>query len=276
MTVDHTVNTVTAPNDGPRSFSWLCWLLPILPLLLWAIAHYAIPEPALFYLINHQAQSLPDVFWGFFVFLGNGWGIYSLVFPLALLAPRLLATGVLSGLIAGLASRALKLWLDFPRPASVLDNSTFHIVGNPLLHLSLPSGHTLTAFAVAAAFYFSIDAVKRKYAWILFLIAMGTGLARVAVGAHWPADVFAGACVGILSGLIGASVCNRMPDTSFDRKSRLHWIFMIGALVDAYMLSSTVLDFTTNHPYQMIGMIVLAITLFSLAAQVVADSRRRG
>jgi hypothetical protein len=50
---------------------------------------------------------------------------------------------------------------------------------------------------------------------------------------------------------------------------------MIGALLDAYMLSSTVLDFDSNHPYQVLGMIVLALTLFSLAIKVVADSRHR-
>ncbi len=275
MTVDHTVSSLKAPNDINRSFSPWYWLLPILPLLLWAIAHFTAPEPALFYFINQRTQRLSDSFWGFFVFLGNGWGLYSLVFPLVLIAPRLLAAGALSGLIAGLASRTLKLALDFPRPASVLDLSTFHIVGNPLLHLSLPSGHTLTAFAVATAFYFSINAAKRKYAWIFFLIATGTGFARVAVGAHWPADVLAGASVGILSGLLGASLCNRMHTASFTTKSRLTWIFMIGALLDAYMLSSTVLDFDSNHPYQVLGMIVLALTLFSLAIKVVADSRHR-
>ena len=268
-TVTQTIEPLSDVTN--RSFSKASWLLIGLPLLLWALVHFSVPEPSLFDVMNHQAQALPDVFWGFFVFLGNGWGLYSLVFPLTLFAPRLLAAGALSGLIAGLLSRSLKLWFDHPRPASVLDPSTFHIVGNPLLHLSFPSGHTLTAFSVATAFYFAATTNKRKPLWILFLIATGTAVARVAVGAHWPADVFAGAAIGIFSGLVGASVCNKASDRSFNRRSWVHWVFMIGAILDAYLLSTTVLDFDTNHGYQALGLTVIAITLLSLASKIIRE-----
>lgn len=63
---------------------------------------------------------------------------------------------------------------------------------------AFPSGH--------AAFYFAIATIVflyNKKAGILFFIASFLiSLGRVFVGIHWPADILAGAAVGILSGLL--------------------------------------------------------------------------
>jgi len=42
-----------------------------------------------------------------------------------------------------------------------------------------------------------------------FLVAVLVGVSRMAVGAHWPFDVLAGACVGWLAGLNGAYIAQR-------------------------------------------------------------------
>ena len=46
---------------------------------------------------------------------------------------------------------------------------------------------------------------------------------------------------------------------------------MIGAILDAYLLSTTVLDFDTNHGYQALGLTVIAITLLSLASKIIRE-----
>ncbi len=63
---------------------------------------------------------------------------------------------------------------------------------------SFPSGHTAAAFAMATTLG---DAIGNKYAkGGLYVLAAGTGWARVALLKHWPSDVVAGAAVGLLAG----------------------------------------------------------------------------
>jgi len=68
---------------------------------------------------------------------------------------------------------------------------------------SFPSGHTITAFAVA--FYIAMVTWKtpRWYAGpIAVTLAIFVGLSRIYRGVHWPTDVFAGACGGLVTACI--------------------------------------------------------------------------
>lgn len=60
-------------------------------------------------------------------------------------------------------------------------------------YTSFPSGHTVTIFALATA----LALIWRRLAWPAFAMAILVGLSRIAVGAHWPSDVLAGAWIGI-------------------------------------------------------------------------------
>lgn len=63
---------------------------------------------------------------------------------------------------------------------------------------SFPSGHTAAAFAMATTLG---DAIGNKYATAgLYVLAAGTGWARVVLLKHWPSDVVAGAAIGLLAG----------------------------------------------------------------------------
>ena len=71
---------------------------------------------------------------------------------------------------------------------------------------SFPSGHTVIAFALSAAFVLFCKKIqpRPKFWWwagTLFLIASTLiGLARIFVGVHWPFDILGGAVVGLFSG----------------------------------------------------------------------------
>lgn len=245
------------------------WLWCLLPLLCWAIVELSIYPVSLFRQINTATQQLPNLFWVGFNMLGNGWGAFALLCPLLFLAPRALMATLCAGAIAGVLSRSLKLSLQFPRPASVLDPASFHIVGNPLTSLSMPSGHTLTAFAIATALYFSVSPAKRKYAIWLFVLAALAGLARVAVGAHWPADIFAGMSIGLFSGMLGASLVQRIPNRLLVAQAWPLRLASVGAALCIYILLSDRIDFDETRPFQYMAAAVATIGLVLFLRQTV-------
>jgi membrane-associated phospholipid phosphatase len=65
-------------------------------------------------------------------------------------------------------------------------------------YASLPSGHATTAFAVLAAF----GALWPRARAVLLIYALLIAVSRVAVTAHYPTDVAAGALVGVVGALL--------------------------------------------------------------------------
>lgn len=63
------------------------------------------------------------------------------------------------------------------------------------LSASFPSGHTATAFALAAV----LSAYYPRGRWLFWSLAMLCATQRVWANAHFPSDVFAAACVGLLT-----------------------------------------------------------------------------
>jgi undecaprenyl-diphosphatase len=94
------------------------------------------------------------------------------------------------GFVIGMVTVGLKWLFQRPRPSVVLEN--IHIVGPRLTMNSFPSGHTMTAFAILAVLF----VVDRKIAWWALPLAVLVGFSRIYLGAHFPSDVFSGACIG--------------------------------------------------------------------------------
>ena len=187
------------------------WALPWLVLAASAPLWLQWSEPAFFMWLNRACAALPDALWAAFSTLGNGWGVLALTAPLLVAAPRLMLAWLCAAPFAMLFARGGKAIITSPRPAAQLDQSLMRIVGEPLQYVSMPSGHTLTAFAVAAAIYFALPArLRARGAWLWALAALA-GLARIAVGAHWPGDVAVGAALGVVSAMLGSVLLQRIP-----------------------------------------------------------------
>lgn len=104
-----------------------------------------------------------------------------------------LATGAAVA-IAFRLDNVLKDIIDRPRPAALLDD--LH-VRDAIDGFGYPSGHTTMAFALAASLHPVLPRAWRAVAWVLAALA---GVARMHVGAHWPADVVGGAALGTAIG----------------------------------------------------------------------------
>jgi membrane-associated phospholipid phosphatase len=246
----------------------LAWFIPLLPIALASAIYFGELQSSSFLFINRFTQLLPDTAWAWLTFLGNGWGIFALSFPLLLLAPRIFSAGILGGVISAIASTILKNIFDLPRPAGLLEEGSFHRIGEPLLYKAFPSGHTLTAFAIASALYFSCSKDKRAHLMMLFVIASLVGLSRNAVGAHWLTDVLAGAGVGMWCGMLGAHLATYIPDGQLKPQSMWNRFIAIGGLVSIYAHYTQVMDLELNLPLQYASIAIVAITLvFFIKAQ---------
>ena len=159
---------------------------------------------ALFVALQGLTGHLPDSLWAF---LTDQAGVLSVAAwaTLALWAKPAVAAAILLSWPAGLlVVRGLKHLLAEARPAQVLPPESLHVIGRELSSLSFPSGHTATAFAVAAAVLYCLDTrVRRRLYAPVLVLAMLMALSRIGVGAHWPVDVLAGAAIGWLCGLSG-------------------------------------------------------------------------
>jgi undecaprenyl-diphosphatase len=96
----------------------------------------------------------------------------------------------------GLLVHAVKWALMFERPFAVLGPGLVEVVGEPLRQRSMPSGHSALAFGLGAWILVGTD-WWRAIRLAVAVVAVVVALSRVAVGAHWPSDVVAGAALGI-------------------------------------------------------------------------------
>jgi membrane-associated phospholipid phosphatase len=241
---------------------WRRWATPIALLALSAPLWLHWGEPGVFLAINQACLLLPAPVWTGLSLLGNAWGVLAVTSPLLVLAPRLLWAWLCAVPFAVLFARLGKGLLESPRPAAVIDNTLFRLVGEKLEVASMPSGHTLTAFAVASSLYFALDAQRRgRFVW-LWLLAAAVGLSRIAVGAHWPGDVAVGACLGVLAGLLGNLLwCRLGAEYGQARGWRLRSVAVLLAAT-VYVLLDAPVDFAENTPLQQVlAALVVAVLL---------------
>lgn len=170
------------------------------------------------------SSHLPPVFWESLTTLGDARVQLALMLPFCLRYPRVFWALFLGALVAAAISRGLKVAFSFPRPAAVLDAAQITVIGAKLTAHSFPSGHTVSAFSFVVAWLalFGLRAAP------LVLIALLAGFSRVAVGAHWPVDVLAGALVGLLGGWLGLRLSRHF---CWGMGVRAHWFLVVLSVI---------------------------------------------
>ena len=176
-------------------------------MLVAAVALQASPlNKALFLSLNAWAMLLPDELWSCWTILGDTWMVLTVLALCLWWQPQALLGFALAVPLGGAVSRLTKVMTQMPRPAGAMELSQFHIIGPVLEFHSFPSGHTLSAFALLAV----VLAGRRWGVWgfLGWFLAVGVGVSRMAVGAHWPADVLAGAAMGWVCGTLTRAWCD--------------------------------------------------------------------
>jgi membrane-associated phospholipid phosphatase len=172
----------------------------------------------LFVAVNEAAwRWLPPAAPSCLTILGHGLSATMLLAPTLLRAPGVLAAALYGTPVALLLSHLPKALIDSPRPAAVLDPASIHVTGLRLAaHNSMPSGHAITALLVVGVLL-SAGPPLRLRPWSRVAIAIfgvAVALSRIAVGAHWPSDVLAGAGLGLIAAIAGTQAQRRWPITS--------------------------------------------------------------
>lgn len=180
---------------------------------------------AIIYFSDHRSR-LWDAFFVNATRLGEQY-VYVLI-AVAAMTVRLRYTFLVAatGIIVTIVSHTLKSIFRQDRPFSYFQNEgiieRINVVQGVDLHTgatSLPSGHTMSAFALYGLLALLLYRSK-LYGFLLFLLALLTGLSRIYLMQHFAVDVYWGAIVGTLLAIAIYAVNKRYahsPDRYIDR-----------------------------------------------------------
>lgn len=162
-----------------------------------------------------------DVFFVNYTFLGDGIFASALVLFCWWKGKRQLALQLLTAfLISGLAAQIIKNLIDAPRPRLFFEASQYRyfIDGITLANNhSFPSGHTATAFALATIFALHFN--KKHWSVILLAGAVLVAYSRLYLAQHFLIDVWVGAWLGLLGGLLAFVLLSIRIPAKFKKKA---------------------------------------------------------
>lgn len=170
-----------------------------------ALLHDTPQDTALFHTLNRLGAHWPAL-WAMLSVAGLGLSAFIVLAALHRGARRRAMRPVAALLwcfpIGGTLTHALKAWIAHPRPVAALGADAVVVVGEPLLRGAMPSGHAVTAMAVLGLCLLAWRMTRLQRGGLLGLAGLVL-LSRMAVGAHWPADLLAGAGLGLLTAVAG-------------------------------------------------------------------------
>lgn len=179
-------------------------LLYSLLIILSAVTYLILSKSDGFILLNPYHSRSLDLVFRFITFLGDGIFIAALALLLFILRKKRLAALVISSYaLSGIIAQVLKALVASPRPKTYFENSDYVLlVDKSTLYSigSFPSGHTASAFALAAVLAFYIK--NKKYSWFLFVYACLVGYSRIYLAQHFLLDVICGSLIGVLSAIV--------------------------------------------------------------------------
>jgi len=199
-------------QERPANNFGIAFFFTILIALATGILVLSLGKNGAFQLINSNHNEAADQFFKYFTHYGDGimWA------PLGLACffyRRKYFVAVVAGvLISTIIAQFLKrvVYPDELRPISYLYEAfpVHQIAGVEMRKLhSFPSGHSTTAFTMALIMAHMIN--KKTWSIILPLLAGLAAYSRVYLAQHFPTDILAGMCIGILSAVLSLLIYRR-------------------------------------------------------------------
>ncbi len=102
-----------------------------------------------------------------------------------------------AGVAKFIITDGIRFFYHHPRPILVMP--IHQLFADVSKEYSFPSGHVTFFFALATVIYF----FNKKLGVFLLVMSALMGIGRIFIGVHWPADILAGAFIGIVTGWLG-------------------------------------------------------------------------
>ena len=157
-------------------------------------------ETDLFLGINAAAGPGLDGFFMAWTWLGNGLTMMLAAVALLFVKFRYAVLMVLAYGYTSVFVQVLKRAFNAPRPVQYYQGQE-QIRIPPGLNAhhwhSFPSGHAVTAFALAAVLAYLLPPPYRKYSWVLVAAAALTAFSRVYLAQHFVLDIVVGSVLGV-------------------------------------------------------------------------------
>ena len=223
--------TVAVNNPGltlPRSVWWGALAMTVIG---FGVHHSGLNAAWLSW--AHAQPVFPDSFWACATLLGFGWAVLIVVTAFDREHGRWAAAAMVAVVSGGLLVALIKRVGYHPRPFAVLDPSNLQWIGEPIFQSgSMPSGHAAGAGVLVTLLVMALrerGRLDRTRVYILMLMGFLVAWSRVAVGAHWPADVMIGVPLGMAMAmgayrLVNAWMPNQSPLSAAQIKHRKWWL----------------------------------------------------
>ncbi len=174
----------------------------------------------LFLTINHYHSILPDAIWNMINMLAyTKYGITPIIL---ILATSILRRDKLINVIILIISffvvfAALKYLVGEARPYVVLPHDSFYWINNfedtvKSAYKSFPSGHTGNIAMLAFTTNYLFFSRCKLMQFVMLLLVVIVGIARICTGWHWPVDV-------ITSGLISYILVKTILSLNFNKRN---------------------------------------------------------
>lgn len=201
---------------------------------------YVESQKVIFLEFNEALSIYPKLAYNI-TYLGDCLVLFPFVFIFLFVAPKFWEALLTSSLFTLITSALLKFIFAVPRPAALIDMDTFTIMGRPnIMHTSLPSGHSMTAFTVVTILLFAFmpKKITHKVLGCTILISMGLIIAfsRVAVGAHYPFDVVLGCIIGYLMAILGIIINRNINWLSWMKNKKFYPVIMLILSIWTYLV----------------------------------------
>lgn len=179
--------------------SYLVLLIPALLLKLF------FTKEELFLAVNLNHHSYADYFFKLMTHVGDGFMFLAIVLLMFFIEYRKAILAFAIYLISSQIAQFLKrvIFEEVPRPKKYFEGlQELHFVDGVQVHnmMSFPSGHTTSAFALAA--FLTIISKNKNLGFVYLILSILIGYSRMYLAQHFYEDVMMGSVIGVLSAFI--------------------------------------------------------------------------